>query len=98
MKTPSPTAVLAQLKTRGLLDLLDDVCARRGVTPAELCGRGRSGAVASARHELWCLIREHPERCYSYPEIARMVGRDASSVVHGVAAHRRRMRRPPSAR
>lgn len=81
--------ILRQLSIRGLLDLADAVCARRGVTRDELCGRSRSRAVAAARQELWWLIRHDPERHYSYCEIARIVGYDHTSVVHGVAAHHR---------
>ena len=85
-----PDAVLAALGVRGLLELLDDVCARRGVTREELCGRRQTQAVAAARHELWWLIRHHPHRGYSWSEIARIVHRDPTSILHGVAAHQRR--------
>jgi chromosomal replication initiation ATPase DnaA len=81
--------IIHQLALRGLLDLADAVCVRRGVTRDELCGCGRSRAVAAARHEFWWLIRHHPERHYSFCEIARIVGRDHATVVHGVAAHQR---------
>jgi chromosomal replication initiation ATPase DnaA len=91
-----PDAVLAQLSLRGLRELVDDVCVRRGVTPQELCGFQRTQAVAAARHELWWLIRHHPQRCYSCSEIARIVQRDPASILHGVAAHERRSR-PPAA-
>lgn len=84
-----PDSIIRQLSSRGLLDLADLVCARRGVTRDELCGRGRSRAVAAARHELWWLIRHHPERCYSFCQIARIVGCDHATVVQGVAAHHR---------
>jgi chromosomal replication initiation ATPase DnaA len=84
-----PDAILRQLSTRGLLELVDAVCSRRGVTRDELCGHGRSRAVAAARHELWWLIRHHPDRRYSFCEIARIVGCDHATVVHGVAAHHR---------
>jgi chromosomal replication initiation ATPase DnaA len=86
----SPSTVIHQLSTRGLLELADAVCARRGVTRHELCGRGRTRAVAAARHELWWLIRHHPERRYSYSELARIVGFDHATIVHGVAVHDRR--------
>ncbi len=80
-------AIIAALGTRGLLDIVDAVCDQRGVTRDELCGRGRSHAVAAARHELWWLMRHHPDRCYSYSEIARIVGRDHATVLHGVVTH-----------
>ncbi len=75
---------------RGLLNLIDDVCVRRGVTRVELCGHQRTHAIVAARHELWSLIREHPERYYSFPEIARLFSKHHSTVIQGVAAHRRR--------
>lgn len=95
MTTPSrgPEAIIAALSIRGLLDLADSVCAMRGVTRHELCGRDRTQAAASARQELWWLIRHHPERRYSLPEIARIVGRDPSTVLYGIQAHRRRQTR-----
>jgi chromosomal replication initiation ATPase DnaA len=97
----SPDAVLDLLADRGLLELVDNVCALRGVTRDELCGRDRSRAVAAARHELWALIYDHRERFYSFAEIGRFFGRDHTSVIHGIAAHRRRTPRdlaPPPPR
>jgi chromosomal replication initiation ATPase DnaA len=85
-----PDAVLDALCARGLRELLDAVCAHRGVTPQELCGPQRTQAVVAARHELWWLIRHHPHRHYSWSEIARIVQRDPASILHGVAAHQRR--------
>ena len=64
--TNHPDVIVAALAVRGLLDLADGVCHRRGVTRDELCGRSKTQAVAAARHELWWLIRHHPDRCYSY--------------------------------
>ncbi len=90
----TPKQIIAQLQVRGLLELVDDVCARRGVTRVELCGHRRSQAIAAARHELWWLMREHPERYYSYPEIARLFSKHHTTVREGVAAHRRR--HPPA--
>jgi chromosomal replication initiation ATPase DnaA len=86
--------IVAGLSCRGLLHLVDAVCGRRGVTRDELCGRGRSRAVAAARHELWWLIRHHPDRRYSYSEIARLVCRDHVTVLQGVAAHDRLYAQP----
>jgi len=81
---------LHSLAARALLDVVDDVTSRRGVTRQELLGRSRTRAVVAARQELWWLIRYHPGRCYSYAEIAAIVGRDPSTVVHAIAAHERR--------
>jgi len=90
------TSVLHQLALRGLLPVADAVCKSRGVTCTEVCGRGRTRAVAAARHELWWLIRHHPERQYSFCEIARMVGYDHATIIHGVAAHQRTLQTPGS--
>ncbi len=88
--SPHPDAVVAALSVRGLLDLADAVCVHRGVTRDEICGSQRTKAATAARHELWWLIRHHPERAYSYAEIARIVRRDHTSVRYGIAAHQRR--------
>jgi chromosomal replication initiation ATPase DnaA len=86
----SDVAVVQALAARGLLELLDRVCAQRGVTRSELCGDARTQSVAAARQELWWLIRHHPDRSYSFVEIARFFGRDHTTVLHGVAAYERR--------
>lgn len=83
-------AIIASLAVRGLLDLADAVCKAHGVTRQQLCGRGRSRVASAARQELWWLIRNHPERRYSFLEIARMVRRDHSTIFQGIAAHLRR--------
>ena len=36
-----PGTVISQLALRGLLELADTVCTRRGVTREELCGSGK---------------------------------------------------------
>jgi chromosomal replication initiation ATPase DnaA len=82
--------VLAALDAHGLSALLRDLCGRRGVLPEEVCGRRRTLSVARARHELWWRIRNHPNREYSYLEIAHLFGRDHTTVMHGIAAHLRR--------
>jgi len=82
--------VITNLRVRGLLDLVDTVCVLRGVTRDEVCGRQRTRAVTAARHELWWRLRAHPQRCYSFPEIARLFGCDHSTIIQGVAAHQRR--------
>ena len=91
----NPSTIIHQLSIHGLLGLADAVCERRGVTRHELCGRRRTRAVAAARHELWWLIRQHPDRRYSYSEIACIVGYDHATIAHGVAAHQRRSAPPP---
>jgi chromosomal replication initiation ATPase DnaA len=82
--------VADQLRVRDLLPLVDEVCKRRGVTLNEVCGRARSQAISRARQEVWWRIRHHPEREYSYPEIARLFARDHTTIMAGISAHERR--------
>ena len=85
-----PTDVADLLRARDLLALVDDVCKRRGVTLDEVCGRTRSQAVSHARQEVWWRLRHHPQRDYSYPEIARLFARDHTTIMAGIRAHVRR--------
>jgi chromosomal replication initiation ATPase DnaA len=89
---PDADAVIRVLAARGLVLLLDSVCRSRGVTREELCGRCRVQSATRARQELWWRIRYLPDRDYSYSEIARMLGRDHTTVLHGALAHERRAR------
>ncbi len=79
--------VLAALCAHNLLPLLQHICEHRGVVIDDVCGRVRSRSVTRARQELWWSIRHHPQRCYSFLEIARLFQRDHTTVSHGVAAH-----------
>ena len=56
---PVVTTVLDALNLRDLIELLDEVCRRRAVTPHEVCELAQTKAVASARHELWWRLRHH---------------------------------------
>lgn len=85
-----PAAILGALEAHNLAVLLAEVCERRGVATSDLCGRSRTQAIVRARQELWWCIRNHPGRSYSYVEIARLFGRDHSTVFHGIRAHTRR--------
>ena len=85
-------AVLADLDALALTALLDEICRRRGVLAHAVCGRSRMLSVCRARQELWWRIRNHPERHYSYLEIARLFRRDHTTVLHGVVTHDARQR------
>jgi chromosomal replication initiation ATPase DnaA len=85
----SADVLVDALRARDLLELVLDVCRARGVLLHDLCGRARSQSVCRARHEVWWCIRHHPERSYSLGEIARLFGRDPSTVFDGVRAHGR---------
>jgi len=84
------------LRARDLLPLVDEVCKRRGVTLDEVCGRARSQAVSRARHEVWWRLRHHPDREYSYPEIAQIFARDHTTIMAGISAYERRTFVTPS--
>jgi|HubBroStandDraft_6_1064221.scaffolds.fasta_scaffold1127873_2 chromosomal replication initiation ATPase DnaA len=83
--------IIDALRERDLDAIALDVAARRGVPLAELCGRGRTQSVARARHEVWWRIRHHPERYLSLPEIARLFGRDHTTIMAGIEAHAQRL-------
>ena len=85
----TPASLVAELAVRDLLGVVDDVCRSRRVTREELCGRGRTKAVASARRELWWRLRHHPDLSFSYEEIGRLFDRDHATVISGVRAHER---------
>ena len=85
------TTVLDSLTLRDLTELLDEVCRRRAVKRHGVCGRTRTNAVASARHELWWRLRNHPEASFSFEEIGRIFRRHHATVIHGVRAHHRRL-------
>jgi chromosomal replication initiation ATPase DnaA len=83
------TMVIDELRRRGLWQLVESVCERRGVTPDELCGRARTRGVARARHELWSMIRALPDRYYSFTEIGRMFHCNPATIQQGIAGHKR---------
>jgi chromosomal replication initiation ATPase DnaA len=85
-----PSHVVRQLRRRHLLPLTHDICKRRGVTLHDVCGRARSQAISRARQEVWWCIRHHPQREYSFPEIARLFARDHTTIMAGIRAHERR--------
>jgi chromosomal replication initiation ATPase DnaA len=87
---PSAHQVARALSQRDLLELVGNVCRTHGVTVDEVCGRTRTQAVSWARHETWWRLRHHPERHYSLAEIGRLFGRDHTTVLHGIQAHRLR--------
>lgn len=69
------------------------VCAEFGIAPAELWGSGRGAKNCFVRHACWWLARRWTTGPISYPTIGRLsvarthqrrVGKDHSTVVHGV--------------
>ena len=89
MASRPPQIVIDDLRRRDLLELIEEVAARRGVLVDHLCGTARTLSVSRARQEAWWRMRRHPERCCSLFEIARRFGRHHTTVMAGVTAHAR---------
>jgi len=94
MRVKSAEAVVEDLRAHDLLDLVEDVRRRRGVPLTELCGKSRTQNVTAARQEVWWRIRYYPERSYSLSEIARLFGRDHTTVRSGLLTYQRRQLEP----
>lgn len=93
MACRSAHAVVEDLRVRDLLELVEDVAARRGVLVDQLCGDARTLSVSCARQEAWWRMRRHPERRYSLFEIGRLFSRHHTTIMAGIAAHARRLER-----
>jgi hypothetical protein len=93
--TSSSLRVIADLNARDLLPVVREVCRMHGVTLEEVCGRLRSQSVNRARHELWWRVRNHPERHYSFSDLARIFDRHPSSIQEGIAVHAHRLAKRP---
>jgi chromosomal replication initiation ATPase DnaA len=61
--------------------ILDAVADRHGVTTKEILGRSRTAPVAAARHVVEAELFQSGMAC---AEIGRILGRDHTSVQHGV--------------
>jgi len=82
-----PANVASRLEDRGLLGMVDGVCALRGVTRSDVCGRSRTKAVREARAEVWFLMRTWPDRSYSLPEIGAIFDRDHATIYSAIKGH-----------
>jgi chromosomal replication initiation ATPase DnaA len=83
--------IIERLRLRGLMPLVEEVCQRRGVTLEEMCGKDKKKSKAHARHEVWWRMYYHPDRAYSFPEIAEFFERgEHTTIMAGVRAHERR--------
>jgi chromosomal replication initiator protein len=65
-----------------LRDITDGVCTRFGLTREEIRGPARQRAVARPRQILMYLAREMTGQ--SLPQIGRYLGRDHTTILHGV--------------
>jgi hypothetical protein len=80
---------VAYLSDRDLLEFVRDVCIRFGAALVDVMSRDRHMSIARARHECWTALRDHSERSFSYPDIARMWDVDHTTVMAGVKKIRR---------
>jgi len=64
---------------------LRDVCATHGVREIDLRGHTRTRGVAHARQELYYLIAR--DTSWTRARIAEFLGRDPTSVIHGIKMH-----------
>jgi chromosomal replication initiator protein len=62
--------------------ILEAVALETPITIPEILGRGRDRPRAQARWMVFTLLRQ--QLGYSYPRIAQMMGRDHTTVLHGV--------------
>jgi len=74
--------------------IMRDACRKHGLTMEELRGTTRRRDIVHARQE--CFYRMRTEvtalgRPLSLPRIARLFGRDHSTIVHGIERHAQRM-------
>ena len=58
------------------------ICKAADITHEELYSRERSRPLVDARHAVWLLLYEHVG--YSYNDIARLYGKDHTTIAHGV--------------
>lgn len=75
-----------RISARGLTELVEEIAAEHAVPVADVLGRGRTKAVAAARH---AVMRAFRARGLSLPEIGSLLGRDHTTVLHAVSDERR---------
>lgn len=72
-----------------------EVAAKHGMTVADLTCDRRGKKIVLARHEaMWRCFKETQA---SYPAIGRVLNKDHTSVMHGVARHEERMAKEAAA-
>jgi len=82
--------VLQRCARRRIMPVIDEVCIEYGVTNREIAGRQRSKLFNAARAYLW--YRLYQTGSFSYPDIGWIFMRDHTSIINGVAKHRKRPR------
>ncbi len=85
---PVPQIVLP-VSGRRWKRILAEVAIEHGIPPALILGKQRQRQIAAARHH--AMYRISQETDMSMAEIGRHMGRDHTTVIAGVKAHRRRI-------
>ncbi len=80
--------ILAELEVRDLLDRAKAIARAHHVTVTEMFGDERFHAGASARQQFWAEL--FAEGVWSLSRIAKLAGRDRTTIRKGIAAHKRR--------
>lgn len=74
--------------------LAGEVCATHKITLAELTGHSTAQRLVQVRHEfMWkarAMTREDGRPRFSFPQIGRFLGRDHTSVIHGMRRYAER--------
>lgn len=86
----TPDEIIAHLSVLDLLDVVEDICRARGVRLSDVVQKDRHQSIVAARFAIFYALRNHPDRCYSWHDIARLWGCDHTSVMHGCAVHKKR--------
>ena len=67
--------------------IVHSVAHHRNVSIKDLFGRKRQSNISNARFEIWWRLRQLDKERYSFPMIARMFGRNHSTIIYGVRRH-----------
>jgi chromosomal replication initiation ATPase DnaA len=91
MYTHDVEAALARIQNLNLMDMLHEVATEHHVSPAALVSRRRFQSAAAARQAFY--VRLAKETHMSFAEIARLVGRDHTTVLAAVKPYRDQIRK-----
>ena len=72
-------------------EIVEQVCAKHGITPAELTGARRAVHISAARQE--AVYRMSRETNLSLPQIGKRIGgRDHTTIIHSIRRHEAKLR------
>lgn len=72
-----------------IMTMIEGVAARHGFTRAAIMGRSRYKPLVHARQEAYWTVYKNTS--FSYLAVARVFGRDHTTITHGINAHEKRM-------